>query len=302
MEFERHTFDHAFGSVNVYRVGDTLVDTGHVMDSSREAIAAALDDGPLAGVDRVVLTHPHTDHVGGSQTVPELAALPHTVYEGVPEVLTDFSGYHAAARAQLRRRSRGLDVHGGYDASYFPDGDYAEDDIDVASVVSDGETVRLGPYECEAVFTPGHSAAHMALWHADSTTLFSADLVSRNGHFMHGPLDADIGTYRDSLRRIRQLDADRLVPGHGPPMDDPRARIDDALEKSDAAADGLRAAVEAAGGPVPASDLAREVFGATDATVGFLLLVACDYLEYLDAEGDVDYEIGEEGPVARPSG
>lgn len=300
MEFERHAFDQPLGSVNVVRVGDTLVDTGHVMDACRDAVTTALESGPLAGIERVVLTHPHTDHAGGSQTIPELTALPHTVYEGAPETLARFDEYHAEARAELRRRSRGIDTHRAYDPEYFCAGEYAEDDIEIARVVGDGDTVRVGPHGCEAVFTPGHAAAHMALWHADSGTLFSADLVSQNGHFMYGPLDADIGAYRASLRRLRELEADLLVPGHGPPMDDPRARIDDALAKSERAADRLREAVEAAAEPVPASDLAREVFGATDATIGFLLLVACDYLEFLDSEGAVVYELREDGPVARP--
>jgi hypothetical protein len=37
--------------VNVFRIGDTLVDTGHM--SRRDPVERALRDGELAGVERV---------------------------------------------------------------------------------------------------------------------------------------------------------------------------------------------------------------------------------------------------------
>ncbi len=297
MEYERRALEQPlYGSVNVYRIGDTLVDTGHVAERSRMELRAALEDGALAGIERVVLTHPHIDHVGGSQTIPELAALPHVVFEGVPPLITDFSGYLEAGHAEIRERSAGLPGdRSAIDESYFPLDDYAEDDIEISRVVGDGDTVRLGEYECEVLHTPGHSEQHMALWHADSKTMVSADLVSTNGHFMYGPLHGDVGTYIESLERLRTYDADRLVPGHGPVMDDPTARIDDALRKARAAEREIERAIETAEGPVAASDLAREVFDADDATVGFLTLVVCEYLEHLAEEGELSVSVGEDG-------
>lgn len=301
MEFERHAVDQPlYGTVNVLRVGDALVDTGHMAPASREAVADALADGALAGVDRVVLTHPHSDHVGGSQAIPELAALPHTVYEGVPAIVRDFNDYLRTAHDEMRRRGAGLDVDEQrvLDA-YFPTGDYAEEDVAIDRVVTDGDVVRVGDYDCEVLHTPGHSAQHMALWHEPSGTLLSADLVSQNGHFMYGPVHADVGEYLASLRRVRDLEPDRLVPGHGPVMDDALARIDDAIEKGEGALDGLREAVDRADGPVSTVDLAREVFDATEATVRFLNLVVCEYVEHLDAEGAVDLAYEPDGAVVR---
>ena len=303
MEFERLALEQPlYGTVNVYRVGDTLVDTGHVGGVSRDAVADALDSGPLAGVDRVVLTHPHVDHVGGSQTIPELAALPHVVPEGVPAILADYNGYLERARAEMRERGAGTPGDPEIvEESYFPLGDYADDAIEITRVVADGDSVRLGEYDCEAVHTPGHSAQHLAFWHADSATLFSADLVSTNGHFMYGPLHADVGAYLDSLRRLRTYDADRLVPGHGPVMDDPTERIDDALAKAEAAIAGIERAVAGSDTPIPASQLARDVFGATGATVGFLTFVACEYLEYLAGEDELAVLYREDGVFAEPA-
>jgi glyoxylase-like metal-dependent hydrolase (beta-lactamase superfamily II) len=247
------------------------------------------------------LTHPHIDHVGGSQTVPELAGRPHVVFEGVPSILADFTAYLERARAEMRDRSAGLPGDPSLvEDSYFPLADYAEDDIDIARVVGDGDTVRLGDVECEVVHTPGHSKQHMALWHAESGTMLSADLVSTNGHFMYGPLHADVGAYAESLERLRTFDADRLVPGHGPVMPDPTARIDDALSKTRESIAGIERAVAAADGPVAAARLARDVFGAGDATVGFLTFVVCEYLEHLDDEDELTVSYREDGVYAEP--
>jgi glyoxylase-like metal-dependent hydrolase (beta-lactamase superfamily II) len=301
MDCERLELDQPlYGTVNGFRVGDTLVDTGHVGEASRAAVAAELDGGLLDGVVRVVLTHPHIDHVGGSQTLGELAALPHVVFEGVPSILGDFCDYLKRARAEMRERSAGLPGQRGVAESYFPLADYAEDDIDIARVVGDGDTVRLGEFECEVVHTPGHSKQHMALWHAESGTMLSADLVSTNGHFMYGPLHADVGAYAESLERLRTFDADRLVPGHGPVMPDPTARIDDALSKTRESIAGIERAVAAADGPVAAARLARDVFGAGDATVGFLTFVVCEYLEHLDDEDELTVSYREDGVYAEP--
>jgi glyoxylase-like metal-dependent hydrolase (beta-lactamase superfamily II) len=300
MEYDRRELTQPlYGTVNVYRVGDTLVDTGHVDGASRRAVADALDGGPLDGVERVVVTHPHIDHVGGSQTLPELAALPHVVFEGVPSILAEYRSYLERVHAELRERSTGLTGdRTAIDESYFPLDDYAEDDIEIARVVGEGETVRLGEYECTVVHTPGHSAQHMALWHADSGTMFSADIVSTSGHFMYGPLHGDVHASVDSLERLRSYDPARLVPGHGPVIDEPAARIDDALEKAREALTGIDTAVATADGPVRATRLAREVFGATDANVGFLTLVVCEYLAALADDGELTVSSREDGVYA----
>lgn len=70
MEYERFEVrDPMFGASNVYVIGETLVDTGSIPKSAGSVapIERDLDETVLANVDRVVITHPHVDHIGGSE-------------------------------------------------------------------------------------------------------------------------------------------------------------------------------------------------------------------------------------------
>lgn len=291
MEFERlEVFQPRYGTVNLYRIGETLVDTGHVCAESREAVerTVAAADPPI---DRVVLTHPHIDHVGGSLLVDEVTRLPHVVYEGADEILREYDDYLDAARGEMAAFASGL-MEGDPepDDQYFPtDHDYATDELAIDRVVSAGDSVQVGRYECEVVHTPGHSHQHMSLHHESSGVMISGDIVSTNGHFMYGPLHWDLGEYKTGLRRIRDREPTRLLPGHGEVMDDPAQRVSDALAKAERTEEAVLRTVEEQG-PIGAHDIAFEALGATAATVPFLANVASAYVIYLADQGEIEVE------------
>jgi glyoxylase-like metal-dependent hydrolase (beta-lactamase superfamily II) len=293
MDYERFELVHPhYGTVNAYRLGDTLVDTGHPCSASREKLTAGLAEGRLADVERVVLTHPHIDHVGGTLTVPAATALPHTVFRGAEAVVRGFEDYVRRAREEMATISTPPEEEEPPepDNRYFPlDITYATDDVSIERIVGPGETVRLGPYECEVVHTPGHSSLHMSLFHEPSGVMFSGDIISTNGHFMYGPVHWDIGEYKTGLKRIRERDPDRLLPGHGDPMTDPRAQVDDALAKAERAETAILEAV-AAHGTLTARELAVEALGASDESVDFLANVASVYAIHLDERGLIEVE------------
>ncbi|MFW5963755.1 MAG: MBL fold metallo-hydrolase [Natronomonas sp.] len=295
MEYERFEFTQPlYGGVNVLRIGDTLVDTGHVAPVSREAVVAALDD-ELAGIERVLITHPHIDHVGGSQTIDALAELPHIVPEGAVEVLHDYAGYLQRAREEMTRLLGGFDADDSTWDVYFPiRDDYAEERIRVERELSDGDTLRCGGYELTAVSTPGHADPHLAFHHEPSETLFSGDLVDRDGRFQYGPLLGDVGDYKQSLRRIRGLDPDVLVPMHGPPMDDPTARIEASLSNAEATERRLLDFLDGHG-PCYAREFVARELGVDGGRAPFLTLVVYEYLRHLESEGRVTIDVTVEG-------
>lgn len=288
LDYDRIEVPYPFADgVNVYRVGDTLVDTGHM--SWLDPVETALRDGALAGVERVVLTHPHSDHLGGSTTIPELADLPHIVYEGAPSVLNDVEGYFLDLRAEARSFSAGLptptEQQEAMQDLFFPlDEPYTE--VNVERTVSDGDTVRVGAYDCEVLHTPGHSAHHMSLLHRESRTLFSGDIVSQNGHWMFGPLYWNLADYEDSLERLQGLTSvvDRFLPGHGPVMTEPDARVEAALSEFRSTRDVLRDAIHERGATT-ARELTEEALGVSGEAVPPLTMVTAVYLHHLADRG-----------------
>jgi glyoxylase-like metal-dependent hydrolase (beta-lactamase superfamily II) len=71
---------------------------------------------------------------------------------------------------------------------------------------------------------PGHSDDHLAF--VAGRAAFTGDAVLGEGSvFVTGRLSA----YLDGLRRLRELDLAVICPGHGPPVWDPRAKLDEYL-------------------------------------------------------------------------
>jgi glyoxylase-like metal-dependent hydrolase (beta-lactamase superfamily II) len=85
------------------------------------------------------------------------------------------------------------------------------------------EGVRFGPFE--AVATPGHAPDHFVLI-ADGAC-FTGDAVLGEGSVFISPYDGAMSGYLLALERLRSReDLDVLCPGHGPPVWQARAKLD----------------------------------------------------------------------------
>ena len=73
--------------------------------------------------------------------------------------------------------------------------------------------------------TPGHAPDHACFVAGDD--VYTGDLVRTGGTIViAASRGGDLRAYLDSLRRIRALGAKRLLPAHGPMIDDPDDAID----------------------------------------------------------------------------
>ena len=76
-----------------------------------------------------------------------------------------------------------------------------------------------------ALHTPGHASDHLcyALPRPGAApVLFSADHVMSWSSSVVSPPDGDMGAYFASLRRLLDRDDEWFLPGHGPPLPEPR--------------------------------------------------------------------------------
>ena len=96
---------------------------------------------------------------------------------------------------------------------------------------ADGETVA----GLTAIATPGHAAEHLSFLLPDGderVACFCGDLILGEGSTIVGPrrLGGSLADYMRALERLSAFDLTVLYPGHGPQVDDPRAKIDEYIE------------------------------------------------------------------------
>ena len=140
------------------------------------------------GPRHVIVTHVHGDHASGVEAIA--ARWP----------ATRFSKYSWPERD----RKYAVDWHG----------------------VSDGHVLDAGDARVEVVHTPGHSPDHVALWEAESRTLFAGDLVVQGSTVViMASAGGSLSQYLHSLQRAIDLAPARILPAHGPPIDDPLALL-----------------------------------------------------------------------------
>ncbi|HJR18703.1 MAG TPA: MBL fold metallo-hydrolase [Actinomycetota bacterium] len=121
-----------------------------------------------------------------------------------------------------------------------------------------GEGDRIG--DLLAVATPGHSSDHLCFVLERDKTLFSGDHILGRGTTVVAHPDGDMGAYMASLERLRDLDLQRIFPGHGPVVTEPQAVIEEYIEhrlmRERQVVDGLEAAAE----PVTPEELVARIY------------------------------------------
>ena len=95
----------------------------------------------------------------------------------------------------------------------------ARGDVDVLLA----DTSRVGPFE--AVATPGHAPDHLAYVVGD--VALTGDAVLGEGSVFIAPDPGALASYLDGLTKLRRRELSVIGPGHGPPVDDPAAKLDE---------------------------------------------------------------------------
>ena len=89
----------------------------------------------------------------------------------------------------------------------------------------DNERISFGEGELHVLHTPGHESGHCCFYESGDKVLFSGDNILGYGTAVIHPPDGNMTDYLKSLERLLGFDISLILPGHGPLIGKPEAKI-----------------------------------------------------------------------------
>jgi glyoxylase-like metal-dependent hydrolase (beta-lactamase superfamily II) len=147
----------------------------------------------------------------------------------------------------------------------------SEDEADQADGgLPDETSVEVDGLRLRVVRTPGHTADSVCLLVPADRAILSGDTVLGRGSTIVAFPDGRLADYVRSLRRLRELvdeeNVTRILPGHGPVIEDPRAALDGYLAHREERLAQVRQALDqlgAAPAHVEPAEIVRLVYADT---------------------------------------
>lgn len=205
-----------------------LIDTGFNRPECARALESALRELGIQDSPDVFITHLHSDHCG---LIGAFAGRGNTLYAGE----TDGELINFEAGPLYWRMLDDLFIKYGFPKADFgrntdihPGRKYCHDTRVDFTYVREGEVLRYGGYELEAVLTPGHTPGHLCLYDRKKKILFCGDHILGTitpNICIELSAENPLRDYLDSLRKVDALDVELLLPAHGTPVPDMYARI-----------------------------------------------------------------------------
>jgi glyoxylase-like metal-dependent hydrolase (beta-lactamase superfamily II) len=244
-----------------------LIDTGLGTEESLAALHDALQEihCELSDIAVTICTHYHPDHYGASLKIKQVSGCDVLMHKADSEYLLRSLLLNTGDYRRFLT-SHGIPVDGHCLAPpaisilrehYMP----AVPD----KYLADGEQLTFGDLRLEAIWTPGHSPGHVALYWREAKIFISGDhlLPHITPHVgIHSGMEGDpLNDYLASVRRLEKLEIDQVLPAHGPCFGDHRARIREIFRHHEKRQQDIIRAL--ADGPMTAYELALELFDAS---------------------------------------
>jgi glyoxylase-like metal-dependent hydrolase (beta-lactamase superfamily II) len=279
------------GRVNAYLIEDTpltLVDSGpnsaKALDELEQALAAR--GHRIEDIELLVITHQHIDHFGLASILARRSSAEVAALTGLAPFL---AGYGEQADLEDRFAERLMLRHGippeivtalrAVSAGFRAWGSAVE----VTRPLTDGSTLQLRDRTLRVLHRPGHSPSDTVFLDEQRSILLAADhLIAHisSNPLLARPLDADeeyteprpqaLITYMASLERTRAMDLALVLPGHGRPISDHAALIDERFRLHARRAQKIARLIAVQ--PRTAHEIAQELWGNVAVTQAFLTL------------------------------
>jgi glyoxylase-like metal-dependent hydrolase (beta-lactamase superfamily II) len=253
-------------------------------------------------INGVLLTHYHPDHLGYAGKLQE--------WTGAPVRLSRRGAELASLIWTEKRHEKNLAFY--QSAGMPPDLLRQLQDDDRAffdkvrpfpsrfEEIKEGECCRIGELDFEAIHTPGHAEGHMCFYNHEEKVLIGGDHllrritpnVSYQGYGDPNPL----ASYLSSLKKIGSLPINLVLPGHGPIFSDAEVRVEELLHHHE---ERLSFVMSRIRGKMTAWEVSSVLFERVLSVheQRFAIGETLAHLNYLAAEGRIEMESDDSGPV-----
>lgn len=107
-----------------------------------------------------------------------------------------------------------------------PEGEHQDTSFRPTRVLHEGDSLETEEFVLEAIHTPGHASNHLCFRHAATNWILTGDHIIDGSTVVINPPDGNMSHYLESLRKVKALRPNALLPGHGDRIDDPDRLID----------------------------------------------------------------------------
>ncbi|KAK5976855.1 Beta-lactamase protein 2 [Trichostrongylus colubriformis] len=146
----------------------------------------------MASIEGIICTHWHHDHLGGCHSVRK---------------------HFRTSKGELPpvyKKNRNSAAENGF-----------------CEYIGDSHVIKQDNVTLKILDTKGHTSDHISVLYEEESILFSGDCILGEG----STIFEDLGDYMDSLRRLLLLDCKTICPGHGPLITNPKAKIEEYIER-----------------------------------------------------------------------
>jgi glyoxylase-like metal-dependent hydrolase (beta-lactamase superfamily II) len=222
-----HLYELNLGFVNAFLIEDslsgsdaanrlvpgfTLVDTGtpgHLPKIFAQLKKAGKDP---RDIHRIIVTHAHTDHAGSAAAISKELGIPVWAHADTARLVE--TGRPGEASLQVSPGFRNQLIY-----QLFIRRGGAIDAFNIARRLIDGEVLPIGgPNGVKVIYTPGHSAGHLALLLQQDRVLIAADICVNASGLGWSTVYEDRELGRQSILKAAAFDFDKAVFGHGRPL------------------------------------------------------------------------------------
>ena len=194
--------------------GVVVIDTPQLPTKAVAMRKLAESHGPIR---YLINTEHHVDHIFGNYYFKGAGTVVN--HRGVDErfmvVFPELDPFAYAFEALPTPAGKGPDLDDPEGVALWPNRDEYYRDPNRATIVFTGDlTLRVGDHTFNLLHAPGHTPGQVAVHVPEERVVFTGDTIFSGCQTWL--MTSDVDQWLVALERVRALDVDWIVPGHGP--------------------------------------------------------------------------------------